>query len=284
MQVERAPKPTRGWKLALATNVALTAVSCFWPFAGPLLGFPRPSVSMMAVMVGLPWAAVGMVWFLPSRFLFFPAPEDGRLSLFGVLFFACLAPIGTYCYATSVRKLPAIGLACVVGAVFFAALLVSEVRAKGNPFLSITAFFPSFGYAYLAVVQLNCVLDRSPAAVYETLVSDKSPRGPAVDMQPWGPAPEPKSIMTPYHALVPRQIFDAVQAGGPICVVQRDGALGIRWYTAQVCAWNGQPVVLGVEGSLAQSRRIGGWSLSKPSDKQIVRSRARHSKSPVTPG
>jgi hypothetical protein len=154
----------------------------------------------------------------------------------------------------SVRKLPVLELACVVGAVLFAALLVSEVRAKGNPFLSIIVFFPSFGYAYSAVVQLNCVLDRSPATVYETLVSDKSPRGPSLYMQPWGPAPEPKSIMTPYHALVPRQIFDAVQEGGPICVVQREGALGIAWYTAQVCPWNGEPVALGVGGSLARPR------------------------------
>jgi hypothetical protein len=100
MQVERAPKPARARKLALATNVVLMAVSPFWSFVGPPLGFPRPSVSLTAVMVGLPWVAVGMVWFLPGRFLFFATPKDGRLSLFGVLFFACLAPIGAYLYAT----------------------------------------------------------------------------------------------------------------------------------------------------------------------------------------
>jgi hypothetical protein len=252
MQVERAPTPTRAWRLALAANVALTAVSCFWSFVGPLAGFPRPSVPMMAFMAGLPWVAAGMVWFFPSRFHFFPAPEDGRLALFGVLFFACLAPIGTYCYATSVRRLPAIGLACVVGAVLFAALMVSEVRAKGNPVLLMIAFPLSFGYGYAAVVKLNCVLDHSPATVYETVVSDKSPRGPALDIQPWGPEPEAKSIMTPYHTRVPQQIFDAVPVGGPICVVQRDGALGIRWYTAQACPWNKQPIALGLEGSIAR--------------------------------
>jgi hypothetical protein len=214
----------------------------------------EPSVPMTAVLVGLPWVAVGMVWCFPGRFFFFPVPFDRRLTLFGVLFFASMAPFGAYCYAAFVRKLPVLEVACVVGAILFAALLASEVRTKGNPVLMMIALPLSVLYGYAVVVQLNCVLDHSTATVYQTVVSNKSLRRPSLDMQPWGPAPEPKSIMTPYHALVPRQILDAVQQGGPICVVQRDGALGISWYSAQVCPWNGQPVVLGVEGSLAIRR------------------------------
>jgi hypothetical protein len=251
MQVDRTLKPRKAGALALATNLALLAAS-FWLLAHTLLGFPRPSVSLTVVLVGLPWVAVGMVWCFPGRFFFFPVPGDRRLTLFGVLFLASMAPFGTYCYAAPVRKLPVLGLACAVGAILFAALLVSEVRAKGNTVLLLIAFPLSFGYGYAAVVQLNCVLDHSAAMVYKTVVTDKSLRRPSLDIQPWGPEPEAKSIMTPYHTLVPQRIFDAVQKGGPICVAQKDGALGIRWYTAQVCPWNGQPVVLGVGGSLAR--------------------------------
>jgi hypothetical protein len=253
MRVERALKPRGAGALALAANLALMTVSWF-SLGGARLGFLKPSVSMMAVLVGLPWVAAGMVWCFPGRFFFFPVPFDRRLTLFGVLFFTSMAPFSTYCYAPFVRKLPVLELACVVGAVLFAALLVSEVRAKGNPVLMTIALPLSVLYGYAAVVQLNCVLDHSPATVYKTVVSNKSLRRPSLDMDPWGPAPEPKSILTQYHALVPRQIFDAVQVGGPICVVQSAGALGISWYSAQVCPWNGQPVVLGVEGSLAIRR------------------------------
>jgi hypothetical protein len=98
-----------------------------------------------------------------------------------------MAPIGTHCYAPFVRKLPILEVACVVGVILFVALLVAEARANGM--------------------------------AYKPQVSNQSLRRASLDMQPWGPAPAPNSIMTPYHALVPRQIFDAVQEGAPICVV-----------------------------------------------------------------
>lgn len=235
--------------IALALNLSLMAVS-FWLATGPLFGFyPKPSLWMMAIQVGLPWAAVAAVCLFPRRFSLFPVgPSENRLFLVGLLFFAALAPLGAYHYTSPVRKLPVIELACVVGLILFASLATAEVRAKGNPLFLVMALPLSLGYGYAATVQLNCLLDRSPVTVYQSLLSHKSTGlrgGWRLRIEPWGPGTGARSLMSPYTVGVSREVFDSINDGGLVCVVQRDGALGISWYTAQACPWTGGPVVLG---------------------------------------
>jgi hypothetical protein len=81
--------------------------------------------------------------------------------------------------------------------------------------------------------QANCGLDDSPSTVYRTVVSGKGPYH--LDLVPWGANPALKSLTTHHRAMVPRETYNAVQEGDPVCVEQREGALGMAWYTARPC-------------------------------------------------
>ena len=103
------------------------------------------------------------------------------------------------------------------------------------------------GYGYATILQVNCVLDRSPAAVYLAAISAKShpKRGTwRLHIEPWGPEHQARDVT------VPAKLFDRIQPGDSACMVLRKGALGIPWYSAQTCPWNGGPVFLEEGGSL----------------------------------
>ena len=50
---------------------------------------------------------------------------------------------------------------------------------------------------------------------------------------------------------MPVAVYEGVQVGGAVCMVQRSGALGVGWYTAQVCPRLGGKVALGSEDVLS---------------------------------
>ena len=58
-------------------------------------------------------------------------------------------------------------------------------------------------------------------------------------IKPGGPVAEVTHVSIPYR------VYRSVQPGDAVCLVLRERALGIPWYTAQICPWDGAAVRLG---------------------------------------
>jgi hypothetical protein len=252
LQSQFTPAPETSSNLVVAVNLALLLAGVLGR-SGSLPGFARPSLWMMTFEIGLPLVALGAVFCFPGRFVVCASRGDRRFSVIGAWFFAGLAQFGAYLYAAPVQKLPFIEYGLMIGAFLFAGAVISHLLAKASLFPLAMVLPLSCSYGYGVVVQVNCLLDHSPAKVYRTVVSHKpSGRGysQVLDFEPWGPNPAPKSLMTQYSVTVQRATFDAVRTGDTVCVVQRSGAMGMSWYTVQVCPSGGGPVVVEPVGGL----------------------------------
>jgi hypothetical protein len=175
------------------------------------------------------------VAFFPRHFTFYPLRRGGRFNFFGVMFFAGIGRLGlgTYSYASAVRTLPAIEAAALVGAVLCAFVIALERRAGGNTVVAILAFPLYLGYGYTTLKEIDCALDHSSAKTYRTVVSSKSSfKGSlSVTLEPWGTEQSPRRVT----ASVPRETYRFLREGGPACVLQRSGAIGIGWFTVGPC-------------------------------------------------
>jgi hypothetical protein len=235
LQPKPAPPLSKGFLLAIWANVAMP----FTPFllsAVGLGGIAPPPLWLVLLEASAPWIAVAAVLRFPERLVVFFGGR--RVPLFGVWTFAALAPMGVNAYRPLVRTLPAVELGLLAGAVLFAAAAVSLPQPKAIPLLILPILPLSLLYGFTNVVQVNWMLDRSPATMFTTAVTHKSPAGRSelsLNLQAWGANPEQKSLSARDRVSVTRETFDAVRVGGPVCVMQREGALGIAWYTAQAC-------------------------------------------------
>jgi len=238
------------WTNVVAYATLVLLIAGFLALGGVLPGFQRPSLWAMTLEVGLPVVALGAAFCFPDRFVVCANRGDRRLSLIGAWFFSGTAHFGAYSYIIPVHRLPVIEVGFVLGAVVFAAAVISHLLAKAKLFNLVIALPLSLGYGYGVVNQVNCLLDHSPTTVYRTVVSYKSPRSRMLYLEPWGPNPAPKGLLTSYRALVPRATSDAVRKGDTVCVVQRAGAMGMSWYTVQVCPSGEEPVVVEPLGGL----------------------------------
>jgi len=126
-------------------------------------------------------------------------------------------------------------------ALFLCAVLADrETRWRSEVSGLVLLFMLSFGYGYGVVCELDTLLDRSPDDGVQTTVLRKTKyrRVAGLDVAPWD------AVRGIQHAAVPNSVFNAVELGGPVCIAQRAGALGVAWYTAQACPWRGGPVAL----------------------------------------
>jgi hypothetical protein len=229
LHLQLQPQPlTKAYVLAAGVNVVLS-VAALAVWVG---GFVRPSVRIMALEAGAPWVVVAAALCFPNRCAVFFDRNCVRIPLFGIWFFCAVAPLGAFPHASLVRLLPALGLGSAAGAVLFAAAAIARWRAReGGPGPWAVLLLLSLVYGCANLRQANCGLDHSPATVYKTVVSGKHTGRHAtlfLDLEPWGANPTAKQ----YAVVVPRETYDAFREGSPVCVEQREGALGMAWYTA----------------------------------------------------
>jgi hypothetical protein len=120
-------------------------------------------------------------------------------------------------------------------AIIVALVLDESVRGKKIGFLLHVAqvLFMSLIYGYVAVKEVDVLFDRSPEVVYPSRVvyeshTVKYASVPTLTVEPWGP------VKTDNHALSPAPDHP-FEAGEPTCMVLREGALGVAWYTTRRC-------------------------------------------------
>jgi hypothetical protein len=221
---------------------------------------PNPYRWLMAVQIGLPCVSFVLTWHFQDR----ERGSDNRYIafLFSNLFTPQLALIA-FGHISLVSRLSLVVGACVTGLVVSALL---TTHALINRRFSATIPIMMAGslalYCYSALYQLNCVLDRSPAMVYESKILAKGLTylGPnTLEIRPWIQGGDIATVG------VSPKIFHSVLPGDTICIVQRSGALHMPWFTAQTSPWTGGTVDFGPVGGMFRAlRRLIGASPKMP--------------------
>jgi len=221
-------------KPVLLAQAALTIAVPFW-----ISAYQRPPALAIALHIALPWLAVGMVLLCPRQFTVF-LDSDTRKPLSAVWFLNMIALVVLFRCVSFTDWTQAIWIGCIPGAALFAIALIIEWPARSTPLGLAFVLFFSIGYGYGTVRELDILLDRSPAIVIRSRIQEKSRlKAYVLRVDPWG------DVSKIRNETVPQSTYQAVQVGGPVCMVLRRGAFGINWYTAQACPWTGSEVALG---------------------------------------
>jgi hypothetical protein len=211
---------------------------------------PSPYRWVTAIQVGLPWIAFGLVFLFP-RFLSDCGWADKHMIL---LLLLSKQTIVAYNFVAMERETLALLAACLTGVILCAPLVLSDrdLFVRRNRIVLVLLLGFSIFYSHVAVTELNCVLDKSHGAVHRSVVLKKSIAFSRfryhqllyLRIAPW------EANGQPGGAFVPKTLWDAVNAGDAICVVQREGWLGLGWYTIKSCQRSGQPFPLGQVGGV----------------------------------
>jgi hypothetical protein len=126
-----------------------------------------------------------------------------------------------------------IWMSCIPATLLFLAIVAADrLLSKRTETGLILPLLLSCIYGYGVILDLNVMLDHSPAKTFQSKVVDMiygGKVGHILVIDPWGPVKE-KS-----HVRVSQGEFWKFQRDGPVCVSVRDGAFGLSWYTAQLC-------------------------------------------------
>jgi hypothetical protein len=201
----------------------------------------------MAIYLSLPWIALVIVLRHPRDFTLFVAaspradretyaPSITFLWLLSPLYFGFSPPFGEFVDPWTPFLRPAL---YVGGALFFATVFVVFITAPGWNSSFVYRFMPvlaaSLMYGYMAARELDVMLDRSPDVIYQSRVTHRNAASGSVGLtiEPWGPVTVLRNVS------VPHSVWSSAKIDGPICMVMRQGALKVPWYTAQACPWRG---------------------------------------------
>jgi hypothetical protein len=191
---------------------------------------PLPLRWFLVAQIGLPWISFAVTWYCLDR------DQGGHGRYVSLVFASLLTSLVAgvpYGFMSLVSRTPTVLWACVVGLAIFIVLNVRQLADwKVNRVLAVTLAGSLMFYSYVALVQLNCLLDRSPAMLYKSVVVGKGREylGPyTLHIQPWNGVGDVAIVG------VPRKLDSSVEPGDTICVLQRKGAFQMAWFTAQRC-------------------------------------------------
>ncbi len=204
----------------------------------------------VSFQLALPWLVTCIVGRFPRRFSLelirlrgFNANAPSSLAAF---YFFDFLVLYRFTYEDEIGWARVAWLSSAVGLALFLASIGADatMRTERNwlamAVLSVLALY----HGYVTVRALNVLLDHSPASVERSMVISKSsPRSSVLNLnltlKPWGPVNDIRTVP------ISKGVYRAAKPGEPVCLVLYQGALGIPWYTAQVCPWNGAPVRFG---------------------------------------
>ena len=164
---------------------------------------------------------------------------------------------GYFGYASFVNRTMAVESACIIGAALLAVIAMhrSEMLTKDERPLAVFVYCFVVMYSYAAIFQVNCLLESSSTTIYRPVVLEKvyGFRARGLLVESWSPDQRLSAaalLIRRGAAMVPpsRELFNAARKGDAICVLQREGRLGMSWYTAQLGSWTGGKFALGPWG------------------------------------
>jgi hypothetical protein len=212
---------------------------------------PEPYRWIVVAQIAAPWLAFALASPLLKAIKFRYAWENKYVAWMGCAFVIAAPAKLAYIYVGLVNSRPLVLIACSVGLIFCAVGVFLDRQLRKDLVAIVLWAAALILYSYVAIFQLNCVLDKSAATIRQPSVIKKSlafgylyHSHYELLLQPWG------SDHHIANAAVPRRLYVGANPGDTVCVVEREGWLGMRWYTVQPRSWNGGPVFLGrVRGS-----------------------------------
>jgi hypothetical protein len=199
----------------------------------------RPFLILVVLHMALPWIVLVLAACLPDN----PAPPvpkkgtPAAVLRFSLLLIA-LSSLSVFDTTKPVSLQRAVYLGCVPGALFFVAVILLQKRGRagtsGTTVIVMLLFSAVYGYGL--VRELNIELDRSPGTVYPAVVLGKSSYkgGYSLRFAPWDFPNGAETIHVPYS------LYHSIHVRERVCMVVKEGALGMSWYSAQACPWNGK--------------------------------------------
>jgi len=195
--------------------------------------FPHPYPMVLAALLLCPVA--GFLIYLKNA----PKPiyNQPDVTLIILLPSVVLTMRGAFDFETinsEMAWLLALAVSAAVTACLTIALIRAEHAALNGKLLLIIWLF-TLPYANGAVLVLNGQLDNSPVAPFATQVLNKKhksrggriPEKWQITLSGLGADGSDKVVSIPHH------IFVAINEGDTVCVLSRQGALGLKWFTLQ---------------------------------------------------
>ena len=212
---------------------------CFFAAVIPLLEplYSAPSIGLATPLVILmPWMAIWLVWRYPG--LYRLSPNGDRA--FAELSWAVLLPGFILAILVRIdlhaldRPLLLVGGPIGVAALFGAAVTIDPTVRRWR-MATLWVLLASAAYGFGVAGFANAKLDRSPAQVYRVHVWGYSySRGGGgswnLELGGWNAHPDGERWK------VSGSVYEVGRRSGSVCVNERAGAIGIRWFTIDACA------------------------------------------------
>jgi hypothetical protein len=216
-----------------------------------VMGYQRPPLLGILLHISLPWICLALVAVFPSFFTLYLDASDGRVPLSAIWMVHSIALVMLFRCAKYYEWTRLVGYSCLAGIGLILLVIGIEKqypRKDGMPGLFLLVLF-AVAYGYGLISELDIVFDHSPeTTIQSTVVGRSKQKAYSLRIEPWGPVRNVRNVT------VTRAVFDAVGAGGSVCIVLRHGALGLGWYSAQACPWLGGQVSLASEDVLPPLR------------------------------
>ncbi|WP_437528475.1 hypothetical protein WME79_45475 [Sorangium sp. So ce726] len=225
---ERRRALARAHSIARAANV-LTAGAAAWAWI-----YPRPYAAAIAALAAIPLAATALLLAGRGLYSISDARNEIRPSLLMPLFGpGMILVVRTLFDLKAVNWQPPLLWTAPIAVAFTALVLVGEPTLRRRWFAPLGVLLVLAGYAWGALQMANALLDRSEPEEFRVAVLGKSfysGKGLKyrLELSPWGP--DPGGAVT-----VDRDLYNAVEVGGSVCVKLQPGALGVRWFRVGPC-------------------------------------------------
>lgn len=203
----------------------------------------KPTPFVIAVLIPWPWLALALVAGWPEVFTVYDLRsyqkriELGLAFVFPGLALAMRAVLDLHV----VRWQEPLALTIVFTLLLWFPAMKADavVRNRRGRIVGLIGICAVYGYG--AGMELNALLDRSPAVTYSVHVTDKhasySHRGPSayyLHLEPWGPKVGSGDVLVPYA------LYANTQIGDSVCVELKPGLLHVAWYVLKKCLSPGE--------------------------------------------
>jgi hypothetical protein len=222
-------------RMVLARKVAgalgfLAAALAVWSFFRP-----QPYAVLIASLAALP--ALALILAARSRGLFRIYAVTKVDAGLGMVFSmpALAVMLRVLLDLNMVSFLPLIGAAAISAGAFASIIAIADRQIRTQPAMLAVCGLVAGLYFFGVIGEANALLDRAPVPVIRSQIMAKHvSQGKTTTfhftLAPWGARSETDD------ASVPRDLYDRLQPGNPVCIPLHKGALGMPWFVVQACS------------------------------------------------
>jgi len=197
--------------------------------------YPQPYRLVISLLALLPWAAMAIVARSGGLFKIDTKRNDPHPSV-GIAFMmpGFVLVLRVLSDMNALKWTSALYLTMALGTLLGVAAVMADRSLKNNVGMAILVLLLSSAYGYGAGMEANALLDRSAASIFTSRIIGKSVSSGKhtsydLNLNPWGPKEDAGKVS------VSRRFYEGVRVDDPVCIVLRNGALHVPWYTVHRC-------------------------------------------------